>query len=142
KPACPRCHRKDLERRPSSFAVSRGMAEPAEDAPGGDGLPPGMDEEKLARAMAGFEGDLDGDGDDPKAAARMMRKIWETAGLTLGPTMEEAFRRMEAGEDPESIEADLGDSLAAEDPFTGIPGSARGLRKRLPPAVDPELHEF
>jgi len=143
KPACPRCKRADLERRPSLFAVSRGMAEPAEGADGADGFPPGMDEEKLARAMASFDGDLDGaDGDDPRAAAHMMRKIWETAGLKLGPSMEEAFRRMEAGEDPESIEADMGDVLAAEDPFAGIPGTARGLRKRLPPSVDPELHEL
>jgi putative FmdB family regulatory protein len=142
RPACPRCKRADLERRPSLFAVSRGMQDAGGEG-GEDALPPGMDEEKLARAMAGFEGDPGAmDADDPKAAARMMRKIWETAGLKLGPTMDEAFRRMESGEDPESIETDLGETLAAEDPFSGIPGTARGLRKRLPPEVDPELHEL
>jgi hypothetical protein len=102
-----------------------------------------MDEEKLARAMAGMEGDMgDLDEEDPKAAARMMRRLWEKAGLTLGPSMDEAFRRMEAGEDPESIEADMGEALESEDPFANVPGVARGLRKRLPPAVDPELHEL
>lgn len=140
-PACPRCGRADLERRPSTFAVSRGASEPGE--AGEDSLPPGMDEEKLARAMASVEGDAgDLDGEDPKAAARMMRRVWETAGLKLGPGMEEAFRRMEAGEDPESIEADMGDTLQSEDPFVGLPGTARGAKRRLPPAVDPELHEL
>lgn len=140
KPACPRCGRKELERKPSLFAVSRGGA----DAEQEDALPSGFDEEKLANAMAGLEHEAAGGEDDPKAAARMMRRLWDKAGLKLGPGMDEAFRRMEAGEDPESIEAEMGDVLESEDPFARAPspGGKKSLRRLLPPTVDPELHEL
>jgi len=57
---------------------------------------------------------------------------------------------MEAGEDPEKIEAEMGD-VFEQDPFGGLgekgPEDAgrglAGLRRRLlPPAVDPELYEM
>ena len=56
---------------------------------------------------------------------------------------------MEAGEDPEKIEAEMGDVFET-DPFSagrreGPGGAARGLaglRRRLPPSVDPELYEM
>ena len=35
-----------------------------------------------------------------------MRKLTDVTGLKLGPGMEEALNRMEAGEDPEQVEAD------------------------------------
>jgi hypothetical protein len=69
--------------------------------------------------------------------------------------MEEALRRMEAGEDPEKIEEEMGDVLE-EDPFGGLLGGEGGerdpeegtkrnlgrLRRLLPPSVDPELYEM
>ncbi len=63
--------------------------------------------------------------------------------------MEEALRRMEAGEDPEKIEAEMGD-VFEQDPFGGegeqAPASAgglKGLRRRvLPPSVDEGLYEM
>ena len=39
-------------------------------------------------------------------------------GMELGPGMQEALSRMEQGEDPEQIEAEMGDLLEGEDPFT------------------------
>lgn len=145
KPSCPNCGRKGLERRPSRFAVSRGLSEPKAD----EDLPPGFDESKLEAAMASLAGELDGtDEDDPKAAARVMRRIYETAGLPVGGVLQEALRRMEAGEDPDAIDAELGDALEAEDPFLAEGGvaektSAKALRRKyLPPRQDPELYEL
>ncbi len=59
--------------------------------------------------------------------------------------MEEALKRMEAGEDPEKIEAEMGD-VSEEDPFTAEAAgkkSLKGLRRGpLPPSVDPNLYEL
>ena len=59
--------------------------------------------------------------DDPKQAADLMRKLTHMTGLKLGPGMEEALSRMESGEDPEKVEAEMGDLLETEDPFL-LPG--------------------
>jgi hypothetical protein len=78
--------------------------------------------------------------------ARLMRKLYDSTGLSLGEGVEEAIRRMENGEDPEKIEEELGGILGAEDPFlgTGPPGKLAGaLRRRLrPPSVDDTLYEL
>ena len=93
--------------------------------------------ESLAHESGGL------DDDDPKGAARLMRRLYETAGIPLGGGFEEALRRLESGEDPEAIEADMGDVLAG-DPLGGAPApGVAALRRRLaPPRVDPELHEL
>jgi hypothetical protein len=54
--------------------------------------------------------------------------------------MEEALRRMEAGEDPEQIEAEMGDLLEGEDPFTfeKKAGGTGGIKR--PPKVDEQLY--
>lgn len=51
-------------------------------------------------------GDIDEN--DPKSLARMMRKLGQEMGEDLGPELNEVVDRLEAGEDPESIEASLG----------------------------------
>jgi hypothetical protein len=58
--------------------------------------------------------------------------------------MEEAIRRMEAGDDPEQIEAEMGDVLEGEEPLIskGKP-NLKLLRQRfLPPKVDEALYEL
>ena len=63
--------------------------------------------------------------------------------MPLGPAMEEAVRRMERGEDPDRVEADLGEALDDEDPLSGGGGALGKLRRRLrPPRVDSTLHEL
>jgi hypothetical protein len=65
--------------------------------------------------------------------------------MNLGPGMEEAIRRMEAGEDPDKIEEEMGDIMEEEDPFSGQ-GTKTGLKslkkKYLPPQVDDTLYEL
>lgn len=138
RPACPRCGRPELERRASTFAISRGRKEP------GEAAPEGLDEPRLEKAMASLASEVDSlDDDDPKGAARLMRRLYESAGLPLGPGMAEALRRMESGEDPEAIEEQLGDALE-DDPFAAPPEKdVRSLRRRmLPPRVDSTLYEL
>ncbi len=58
--------------------------------------------------------------------------------------MEEAIGRMEAGEDAEQIEADMGDMLEEEEPFAVKPRHLLNdlRRKYLPPKVDDTLYEL
>ena len=89
------------------------------------------------------------DESDPRQGARFMRRMFEAAGVPVAEGMEEALRRMESGEDPETIEAEMGDAFD-QDPLAALAGKEgpppRGglssLRRRLPPSVDPELHEM
>ncbi len=148
RPACPRCGRAPLERRPSTFAVSRGRREPE------DGGPPAAGDARLEAALASLASEAERlPEDDPRAAARMMRRLFETAGLPVGEGMEEALARMESGEDPEEVEEQLGDALddlgdgaEGEGGAGGAPGGSRPLarlrRRMLPPAVDDRLYEM
>jgi putative FmdB family regulatory protein len=140
RPACPRCGRPELGRQASLFAISRGRDETG-DATNDDALPPGLDETRLMNAFASMAGELENlDQDDPKQAAQTMRKLFEATGLKLGDGMAEAIRRMEAGEDPDQIDAELGDVLDQENPFgessTGRAADAlKQLRRDLLPAA-------
>jgi len=46
-----------------------------------------------------------------------MRKFSDMTGLHYTEKMNEALSRLETGEDPEAIEAEMGDALENEDPF-------------------------
>ena len=135
-PPCPKCKRSKLDRQMSSFAVLRGVKEDHE-----DGLPD-IDESKLEKAMSALAGEAERiNEDDPKQAAQLMRKLTQMTGLELGAGMEEALRRMEAGEDPEQIEAEMGDLLEEEDPLVFQGQKKAALRKR-PPRKDDKLYEL
>jgi putative FmdB family regulatory protein len=151
-PSCPRCGRTDLVRRASAFAISKGRKEPPKpDTPPG----PDIDEARLEKAMEALAGDMDSlDENDPKQGAHLMRKLFSATGMPVGAGMEEALRRMEAGEDPEKIEEEMGD-VFEEDPFGGLLGGEGAekepdegkknlgrLRRMLPPTHDPELYEM
>ena len=94
--------------------------------------------EELAREAEGI------DEDNPRQMARMMRKLCEGAGMQIGGKMEEAVRRLEAGEDPEKIEEEMGDILDEEGPLLDTSGgSLRGLSRKLkPPRVDETLYDL
>jgi putative FmdB family regulatory protein len=139
RPACPKCGRPEIERRVSLFAISKGRKTEDDDMPD-------MDEDRMMKAMEALAGDMDGvDEEDPRQAAQMMRKLFDATGLKLGAGMEEAIRRMEAGEDPDRIEEELGDVLEEEDPFGAMQGKTtiKDLKRRfLPPKVDETLYEL
>lgn len=143
RPACPRCGRPDIDRMVSVFASPRRKGgvkggEGAEEA----GLPGDIDEARLERAMEALAGEADRiDENDPRQAVTLMRKLSDMAGLKLGSGMEEALARLERGEDPEQVEAEMGDLLEAEEPVM-LAGGGRspGGKKERPPAHDDELY--
>ncbi len=129
RPACPTCGRPELERKASTFAISRGLQK---------NLVPDLDESRLERALTSMAGELHGiDETNPRAAAGMMRKLFGASGLSLGAGMEEALRRMEAGEDPERVEAEMADVLEQEEPLAESSRKhLQELRRLLPPRTD------
>ena len=112
-PVCPKCGNKKLTKELSRFAMTRGLSEPASGGAGDEGPMPDLDDPRVARAMAEMERDMGQlDENNPKHMAHMMRKMKDImpAG-TMPKEFEIAIKRLEAGEDPEKIEADMGDIL-------------------------------
>jgi hypothetical protein len=105
-----------------------------------DDLP--IDEAKMEKAMELLAREADGiNEDDPRQAAGLMRKFTDATGATLGPGMEEALKRMEAGEDPEQIEAEMGDLIAEEEPFM-FDGKMSAKARKARPRQDETLYEL
>ena len=136
-PVCPKCDNgTPLSRQVSMFAVTGRASENSEE---GD-LP--FDESKMEKAMAMLEKEAGNiNEDDPRQAADLMRKLSDMTGMELGDGMNEALRRMENGEDPEQIEAEMGDLLEEEDPFSFQAKSGKQGRRGAP-VVDETLYDL
>ena len=97
----------------SGFAMPRGLKEPSAasaDAEAGDPPMPDMDDPRMMRAMAEMERDMEHlDENNPSHMAHMMKKMKDLmpAG-TVPKELDVAIKRLEAGEDPEKIEAGHG----------------------------------
>jgi len=128
-PACPKCGHANMQRVLSRFAaIKGGKPSPAAPSslnhppsamppPGGDDLPPGM--ERLLSEAEGM------DQNDPRAMGRFMRQMAAESGEPMPEEMHEVVRRLEAGEDPEKIEEQMGDGLGDEaGGGLGAPGGA------------------
>jgi putative FmdB family regulatory protein len=148
RPACPRCARPGLERRPSRFAARRGSARPEGDemdeaSPFGD-----LDESRLESAMDSLGREMEGLSDDqaenPRQLARFFRRFGEASGLEPGPRMEEMLRRLDAGESPDDLEGEFGggeegDEEEAFSDFFRLKKQAQAARRRRP-RVDETLY--
>ena len=111
-PKCPKCSNADLRRVPSSFGVATASKASAGQ---GDDAGAGLDDPRMEQEMMRFASELEGmDENDPRAMAAAVRKMTEIAGEPVTPAMEEMIRRLEAGEDPEKVEEELGDALEEE----------------------------
>jgi len=112
-PVCPKCGNTKMDRQLSRFAMSRNLKEPAaKGGPEDAGIPePDFDDPRVARAMAEMERDMEHlDENNPRHMAHMMRKMKDLLPAGAMPKeFETAIKRLEAGEDPEKIEADMGD---------------------------------
>ncbi len=137
-PGCPKCKKKVLERQMSIFAVTGSAGEQS----GQDDFP--LDESKMERAMQMLAGEAERiQDDDPRQAANLMRKLTDMTGLQLGAGMQEALSRMEQGEDPDKIEAEMGDLLEGEDPFVmSSKKNKSGFGKRPAPVKDETLYDL
>ena len=142
RPHCPGCKGRKLRREVSSFAMAGG----GEEGDAMDDLP--IDESKMESAINALASEAETlNEEDPRAAARLMRKFSSMTGMELNENMEQAMQRMEAGEDPDKIEAEMGDMMGEdEDPFIlpGKTGKKRGGRNapRGAPKQDKTLYEM
>ena len=126
-PVCPKCGHKKLSKQVSRFAMSRKVAEPAAKTDdGGEEPMPDFDDPRIERAMMEMERDMEHlDENNPKHMAHMMKKMKDIMPPGAVPKgLDIAIKRLEAGEDPEKIEADMGDVLG--DLMGGEEGSAGG----------------
>ena len=87
---------------------------------------PDLDDPRIDRAMTEMERDMEHlDENNPKHMAHMMKKMKDLMPPGHVPKeLDIAIKRLEAGEDPEKIEADMGDVLG--DFMGGEEGGAGG----------------
>ncbi len=114
-PVCPKCGNKKMVKQMSRFAMSRGLKEPPAktETEGGEPPMPDFDDPRMERAMMEMERDMENlDENNPKHMAHMMRKMKDLMPPgTMPKELDVAIKRLEAGEDPEKIEEDMGDVL-------------------------------
>lgn len=112
-PTCPHCGDKNLTRVVSTFITLR-----ADRQKHSEDINFPLNEAKMEKAIESLAQEAETiDEDNPQEAARIIKKFTQTAGLELGKGMQTALQRMEAGEEPEKIEEEMGNILEEEDPF-------------------------
>jgi hypothetical protein len=115
----------------------------------------GADDAKLNAAMEAMEREFAHvDENDPRAMARMMRRMAELGGEKLDESMEEVVRKLEEGADPDTLEEQLGDQFGGQSEEPGTypePPAARAAEspatrkfkvRRPPPSRDPKLYDY
>lgn len=149
-PRCPENPAYRMVKQLSTFAVSRGAkTEQPVESPS-PGTPP--DDPRMEAALGAMEREFDSvNENDPRAMARMMRRMAELSGEKITGEMEEVVRRLEEGADPEALEEQLGGEApdGGDDP-EGLPAGGEAARearhrfraRRLPPRRDPKLYDF
>lgn len=115
-PTCPKCGNKDMVKQISRFATLRHAGERPSDTEPEEGERPPMpdlDDARVERVMRELERDLDHlDENNPRHMAYVMKKMKEVMPPGSVPKeLDVAIKRLEAGEDPEKIEEDMGDVL-------------------------------
>lgn len=138
-PSCPKCDNPELDRMVSRASVLSGKSS-EEDELGAD-LP--IDESKLEGAMASLASEAEGlDEDDPRSMAKFMRKFSDQTGLKYNDQMEEALSRLEAGEDPEKLEEEMGDIFDEDELPFELPGKKSSGDKQPRPNRDETLYDL
>lgn len=136
-PSCPRCGKKELSKKLSTFATIGKAQEESDD------MLTGLDESKMERAFESLMSEAEHvNEDDPKQMASLMRKFTSQTGIRLGDSMEEAISRMEAGEDPELVEQEMGDQLNDEDFSLESVKKKILTKKKEKPEYDDSLYEL
>ena len=166
-PKCPDNPKFRMKKVVSAFAITSGggkddAAEAKPDAAAAGGDP--AEDAKMEAAMSAMESEFSNvDENDPKAMARMMRRMSDLTGEKIDGEMEEVVRKLEEGADPDSLEEQLGGDdpagAGADDPYgegmgMGMgPGGAgpapdpkeprhRFRVRRTAPRRDPKLYDY
>lgn len=151
-PKCPDDPKARMEKLLSGFAIGGLKKEPAAATPAAGEPSAGMDDARMEAAMSAMEREFSHvDENDPKAMARMMRRMAELSGEKLDEPMEEAVRKLEEGADLDALEDQLGEAFGPEDE-NPLPGTSKEADKResrsrfkarrLPPVRDPKLYDY
>lgn len=164
-PRCPENPKFRMRKVVSAFAITGGgKKDEAGEAPAGaaDSGDP-VEDAKMEAALNAMEGEFANvDENDPKAMARMMRRMSELTGERIDGEMEEVVRKLEEGADPESLEEQLGgdEPGGMDDPYgdelgMGMGGAGAGEAKpdpkeprhrfrvrRTAPRRDPKLYDY
>ena len=159
-PKCPENSAFRMQKVVSTFAINRGgrkggteeSREPATDT--GDPA----EDARMEAAMGAMEQEFSSvDENDPRAMARMMRRMAELTGEKIDGEMEEVVRKLEEGADPDSLEEQLGGSGEEggemDDPMgEGLGGAGpapevkekkhRFRARRTQPRRDPALYDY
>jgi putative FmdB family regulatory protein len=139
-PKCPKCGSEKLQKQMSRFAMVKGMKEPGPSpTEGGEEEMPGFDESRMEKVMSELERDMGHmDENNPRHLAHMMKKMKEAMPPgSIPKEMDEAIKRLEKGEDPEKIEADMGDIFGEMMPADGGEGGYGGGYSK-----DPGLYDY
>lgn len=95
--------------------------------------PDPLDDPRIERELFRLMSEAESlDENDPRQLGRFMRRMAEITGEPVEGEMEEALRRLEAGEDPEKVEEDMGDVFGGGEGEEGGPGG--------PPTYDDGLY--
>jgi hypothetical protein len=143
-PRCPEDSSFTMQKKVSGFAFIGKAKDPA-DADALDDL----DDAKMEKVMAELERDMAGmdeDNPDPKQMAHLMRKMTDLTGEKMPEEMSEMIGRLEAGEDPEALEEEFGDTLDGMDDLGSEDTAASKLltlrRRLLASKRDPNLYDM
>jgi hypothetical protein len=155
-PKCPDNPKFRMQKLVSTFATrKRGVKEDTGDSqPEGSGDP--AEDARMEAAMGAMEKEFSSvDENDPKAMARMMRRMSELTGEKIDGEMEEVVRKLEEGADPDSLEDQLGggEPGPGDDPYGEGMGGEPGpppdpkerrhrFRARRPLRRDPKLYDY
>jgi hypothetical protein len=164
-PKCPAHPKYRMKKVVSAFAITSGgakdeAAEKKPDLPAAGGDP--AEDARMEAAMGAMEKEFSSvDENDPKAMARMMRRMSDLTGEKIDGEMEEVVRKLEEGADPDSLEDQLGGGDEAgggmDDPYGegmsmgpgagGPPVDPKEPRhrfkvRRQAPRRDPQLYDY
>src|SRR6266446_7174234 len=96
-PRCPDNPKWTMERMISGFAITGRAKQPSAAAPGGNDF----DDAKMEAAMGEMEREFgsiaDSDNPDPRAMAKMMRRLGEISGQKMPAQVDEVIARLEKG---------------------------------------------
>lgn len=152
-PKCPDNPRYSMTKMVSNFAITSGgkAEEPSADA---SATGEEADDPRMEAAMQAMESEFSHiDENDPKAMARMMRRMAELTGEKIDGEMEEVVRKLEEGADPDSLDEQMGAGDDPDDPYGETPAAdespeeKRERRHRWkaltrPPRRDPQLYDY
>jgi hypothetical protein len=144
-PRCPDNPKWRMEKMLSSFAVTGNAQEPkAGGADDGEDARMGAAMDEMEREFGSL---ADTDNPDPRAVAKMMRRMGELTGGKMPGQMEEMLARMEKGENMDKLEEEYGDAMEGMEDFASgdstegeTKRSALKLRRAM--TRDPKLYEM